>query len=104
MILLSDDGTMDTVLVCDTCGEEFRGNYAGEGPDGCSGSQHECPTGEPDDEDIFCNDPAGPFTYRGKTIAADAKLLATWTANQNYYPSVWFISDHGNAHRLEMYR
>ena len=28
MILLTDDGTMDTVLVCDGCREEFRGTYA----------------------------------------------------------------------------
>ena len=27
MIKLSDDGTMDTVLVCDNCGEEFRYNF-----------------------------------------------------------------------------
>lgn len=26
-IELSDDGTMDTVLRCCECGEEFRGNY-----------------------------------------------------------------------------
>lgn len=26
-IELSDDGTMDTVLCCSECGEEFRGNY-----------------------------------------------------------------------------
>ena len=27
-IYLGDDGTMDTVLCCDLCGEEFRFNYA----------------------------------------------------------------------------
>ena len=26
-IKLSDDGTLDTVLVCKDCGEEFRFNY-----------------------------------------------------------------------------
>jgi hypothetical protein len=26
-ILLSDDGTLDTVLICDNCGQEFRFNY-----------------------------------------------------------------------------
>ena len=27
-IHLTDDGTLDTVLRCDGCGREFRGNYA----------------------------------------------------------------------------
>lgn len=26
-ILLTDDGTLDTVAYCDECGEQFRGNY-----------------------------------------------------------------------------
>ena len=30
-IYLSDDGTMDTVVVCSDCGQEFRGTYDGEG-------------------------------------------------------------------------
>lgn len=29
MITLTDDGTMDTVLRCSDCGEEFRYNYDG---------------------------------------------------------------------------
>ncbi len=29
-IRLSDDGTLDTVLVCTDCGQEFRGTYDGE--------------------------------------------------------------------------
>lgn len=32
MIRLSDDGTMDTVLVCDECGQEMRYNYDPSGP------------------------------------------------------------------------
>jgi len=28
-ILLGDDGTLDTVLVCSECGEEMRYNYDG---------------------------------------------------------------------------
>lgn len=31
MIVLSDDGTMDTVVVCDECGQEYRGTYDGDG-------------------------------------------------------------------------
>ena len=26
-ILLSDDGTLDTVVYCSECGEEYRGTY-----------------------------------------------------------------------------
>ena len=33
MIRLTDDGTMDTVIECSDCGEEFRGNYDPWGPD-----------------------------------------------------------------------
>lgn len=29
-IYLTDDGTLDTVLKCDRCGEEFRFNYSPE--------------------------------------------------------------------------
>lgn len=31
-ITLTDDGTLDTVLRCDQCGEEMRYNYDGEPP------------------------------------------------------------------------
>ena len=27
MIVLTDDGSLDTVLICTVCREEFRGNY-----------------------------------------------------------------------------
>jgi len=33
MIRLGDDGTMDTVLVCDECGQEIRYNFDPSGPD-----------------------------------------------------------------------
>jgi hypothetical protein len=36
MAYVIDDGTMDTVIVCDTCGREHRFNF-GDGPDGTSG-------------------------------------------------------------------
>lgn len=38
-IELSDDGTMDTVLRCTECGEEFRGNYDAAMPSGDDESQ-----------------------------------------------------------------
>ncbi len=31
MISLTDDGTLDTVLRCDTCAEEFRFNFDSSG-------------------------------------------------------------------------
>lgn len=30
-MLLGDDGTLDTVIVCSECGEEFRFNFDGDG-------------------------------------------------------------------------
>ena len=39
-IELSDDGTMDTVLVCSECGEQFRYNFDGTGLEG--GCEHGC--------------------------------------------------------------
>jgi len=34
MISLMDDGTLDTVLACDRCGQEFRYNYSAYCDDG----------------------------------------------------------------------
>ena len=33
LIVLGDDGTMDTVVYCTKCGQEFRGNWDGGGTD-----------------------------------------------------------------------
>ena len=33
IIVLGDDGTMDTVVYCTKCGQEFRGNWDGGGTD-----------------------------------------------------------------------
>lgn len=46
MIRLGDDGTMDTVLVCSKCGEEFRYNFE--------------PSNDPVDDE---NDDDGPEAY-----------------------------------------
>ena len=37
-ITVDDDGTMDTVLVCDKCGQEYRFTYE-PGPDNPGGSE-----------------------------------------------------------------
>lgn len=38
-MLLGDDGTLDTVIVCSECGAEMRFNFDGGDSDGC---QHGC--------------------------------------------------------------
>lgn len=53
---LGDDGTMDTVIICDDCGEELRYNYSGETGETYdeflewafedAESEHECEDGE----------------------------------------------------------
>jgi hypothetical protein len=54
----------------------------------------------PDEEDITCPDPGGPFHYAGKKIADTRAELRAWMEREGYFPDVWFISDHGNAHPL----
>ncbi len=63
---------------------------------------------EPTDEDIFIQDDRGKTHawYSGKPIASlenddwDAfhMAIAQWMSEQGYFPNVWTISDHGNAH------
>lgn len=52
----------------------------------------------PQEEDVYCDDPAGPFRYLGKTVARNERELTKWMEREGYFPNVWFISDHGNAH------
>jgi len=35
-IVLTDDGTLDTVLACEACGQEFRFNFGGEHGEDCN--------------------------------------------------------------------
>ncbi len=55
---------------------------------------------EPNEEDITCNNPGGPFVYLGKEIASTPQELVDWMAREQWFPDVWFISDHGNAHNI----
>ena len=66
---------------------------------GCRHTEEPEPS-EPGEEDITANDPQGPFFYLGKQIAETQADLRAWMKAHNYYPDVWFISDHGNAHLL----
>jgi hypothetical protein len=40
-------------------------------------------------------------TTTGVDTASMWKAIDAWMEKSNYYPNVWFISDHGNAHLME---
>lgn len=145
-IVLTDDGTLDTVLRCTECGEEFRGNYdnvgdpfADEPTDAEAEAaydewvadficevedEHDCtaaPT-EPDVDDITTTDhrkfyqngkrafevaetPAGRFVIVGAAGAIYDTVEAAVRAYMDrvqFWPDCWFISDHGNAHLMDL--
>lgn len=171
-IHLTDDGTLDTVLRCDECGEEFRFNWDGCEPnedritqmmegtatysralaeeydankqyqawvEDCIAEikeEHECHAedGEPQDGDITTEDER-TFYQDGKAVlrAVDGPDGEYWEAYYNlpasgsrpfwrplgrfasceqavsaymvatsFWPNVWSISDHGNAHRMDL--
>lgn len=52
---------------------------------------------EPDEEDITTHDHEH-FFYFGRQIASSVPELKAWMRSNNWYPTIWFISDHGNAH------
>lgn len=161
MIELTDDGTLDTVLRCSECGEEFRYNYDPCGTEeraeelrteGLSEDSinealydefvewaiddamgdHECPSNEPDEDAITTTDHQTFYQY-GKVIlqlfgsrwryldgpvyrwlpsATDPEdfhrdtdpvtALRIYMNLAQFWPDVWFISDHGNGHRIEL--
>jgi hypothetical protein len=55
----------------------------------------------PDEDDITADDPGGPFFYNRKEIAANRRDLVSWMEAEGYFPNVWWISDHGNAHLIK---
>ena len=163
-IELTDDGTLDTVLRCSECGEEFRFNYASQvefnsdpeerdDPDpekdyelfiqGCIEdveNDHECPADpdaeptEPQEDDLTTSDhetfyqsgervlqiikqnsfPSGKpvsewwFLDHGKwnglgDFKEDYKAaLRAYMERTQFWPNAWFISDHGNAHLIDL--
>jgi hypothetical protein len=56
---------------------------------------------EPGEEDITTDDHEN-FYYLGKKIASSPAECKAWMKKQNYFPDVWFISDHGNAHHTSL--
>lgn len=84
-----DAGCGAQTLACGTCGAVIA-EYDDEPQD-------------PEEEDITAPDPAGPFFYLGRRIAETRADLRAWMNAQRYFPNVWFISDHGNAHFLDVW-
>lgn len=58
------------------------------------------PTG-PDEEDITTPD-GNEFYYFGRRIASSETELKSWMKTHQWFPNVWFVSDHGNAHLLNL--
>jgi hypothetical protein len=56
---------------------------------------------EPTEDDITTDDHEH-FYSSGKKIADSPKEAKAWMKKHNYYPNVWFISDHGNAHLTDI--
>lgn len=56
----------------------------------------------PGEEDVTADSPDGPFFYLRKKVAEDQDELREWMEREQYYPNVWWISDHGNAHRVTL--
>jgi hypothetical protein len=152
-IELTDDGTMDTVLRCSECGEEFRFNYANSGADEANAetelsdadheahydewvqsciedaeADHACDdeTRGPQEDDITTADHE-KFYQSGKLAFSivnngadrfsgfDAKgicfaqflgsveaIVRAFNDREQFWPNCWFISDHGNAHLMDL--
>lgn len=174
-IELTDDGTLDTVLRCADCGEEFRFNYqtADARPVDEIGrpptereqqadydawlaecivdvtAEHTCERcgtcgevlseeerdadaamcescwrqeNEPQDGDITTEDhrtfyqdgkrvleldetPSGRYViigHRGPIFNTVEAAIRAYMDRVQYWPNVWWISDHGNAHRIDL--
>jgi len=78
-------GEGNQTLACGTCGEVIETYEEG-----------------PSEDDVTCPDPAGPFFYLGRKVAESRAELWAWMAAENYWPDVWWISDHGNPHLLDV--
>jgi len=165
-IELIDDGTMDTVLRCSDCAEEFRYSTpmdaydATDGPcehgipasgDGCvdcrdawieeliteCSDEHACEPDDdddesngPQDEDLVTSDNVHFYSYGGPNrlafelqetstghyrvharalqvpgqYATVERAIRAYMHASQYWPNCWFISDHGNAHLMDLER
>jgi hypothetical protein len=56
---------------------------------------------EPQEDDITTDDHE-TFYSSGKKIADSPAEAKAWMKKHGYFPNVWFISDHGNAHLTDI--
>jgi hypothetical protein len=143
---LGDDGTLDTVIICNSCGEELRYTFDPDAsePDGeqayddfvtwaleDAADQHDCetPADEPQEDDLTTTDHE-KFYQSGDLVLYHASngewywypkgarhstsvhlgafhddhvaALKAYMQQAQYWPDCWFVSDHGNAHRIEL--
>ncbi len=65
----------------------------------------------PEEEDLVTEDHVHFYEYGGPrrgpavTVEGDAdwrQAVVAWMREQQFYPNVWFLSDHGNAHLLDL--
>lgn len=65
---------------------------------------------EPEEEDLVTADHISFFSHGGGPdpvlVVAEGEdyktALKEYMANENFYPAAWFISDHGNAHLIDL--
>ena len=131
-IELTDDGTLDTVFRCSDCGEEIRCSYDGGFADDADSDdtrsdvelyelwrddqqsdiedEHECQAeNRMQDDDWVTEDYRTFVTHspgRESVVVYEGEdwrvvLLTRMEADQ-FWPNVWFISDHGNVSALSM--
>jgi hypothetical protein len=117
---------------CADCGEEFDGNdpeiidqcpdcfgiaFGGidDGSADCESEEEEeeeeedySTNAEPEEGDICTDDHINFYQY-GKLVlsieddAEWAHVVNAFCEQEKFWPNVWWISDHGNAHLLSMY-
>lgn len=52
-------------------------------------------------DDVFYIQQHDTFWYQNKKIAETEEWLKKWMEDEQYWPSVWSVSDHGNVSRYE---
>jgi hypothetical protein len=65
----------------------------------------------PEDEDLVTKDHVHFYEHggprRGPVVTVELgqdwrRAVVAWMREQQFYPNVWFLSDHGNAHLLDL--
>jgi hypothetical protein len=96
-IQLSDDGTLDTVLCCADCGEEFRFNFDGMGPDGIIEDETEAQAAydafvEGSIAEITDEHECGAHEYEGRS--GDVRILLNYDDRDDTYDGKVCVGDH----------